>query len=178
MYISLQELELRSVRFAVDIPAGEIEFVDPAVQTSVLHAAGIAELVSHALGEIRIRGNLTVAMEAPCDRCLEPARFAVSKAFDLVYIPTPEDIGGERAIDESGSDVGFYEGAGIELNDVLREVVLLALPMRWMCEDDCKGICPTCGRNRNQEECDCNNKAVDDRWNKLRGIRVETGPGK
>jgi uncharacterized protein len=176
MYISLQELELRQVRFMVDIPAGKIEFVDPAVQTSTLHAAGVAELASSAINEIRIRGNLTVAMEAPCDRCLEPARFAMNKTFDLVYVPTPEDTGGERAIDESGSDVGFYEGAGIELNDVLREVVLLALPMRFMCGDDCKGICPTCGRNRNQEDCDCNNKAVDDRWNKLRSIRVENRP--
>jgi uncharacterized protein len=178
MYISLQELELRPVRFAVDIPAGEIELVKPAEQTSMLHAAGIAELVSNALGEIRIRGNLTVAMEAPCDRCLEPAPFTLSKAFDLAYVPTPEATGGERAIDESGSDIGFYEGAGIELNDVLREVVLLALPMRWMCQDDCKGICPSCGQNRNQEDCDCNNKAADDRWSKLRSIRVGTGLGR
>lgn len=178
MYISLQELELRPVRFTVDIPAGEIDFVNPAAQTSVLHASGIAELVRNALGEIRISGSLSVAMEAPCDRCLEPARFALNKPFDLVYVPTPEDTGGERALDESASEVGFYDGGGIELNDVLREVVVLALPMRWMCEDDCKGICPSCGRNRNEEECDCNNKAADDRWNKLRNLRVETGPQK
>jgi len=175
MYISLQELELRPVRFSVDIPAGEIEFVNP-MQASVLHASGTAELVGHALGEIRIWGSLSVAMEAPCDRCLEPARFSVNKAFDLVYVPTPDNLSGEREIDESASDVGFYEGGGIELNDVLREVVLLALPMRWVCEDDCKGICPSCGRNRNVEECDCTNKAVDDRWSKLKNLRVETGP--
>jgi uncharacterized protein len=177
MFISLQELELRPVRFSVDMPAGEIDFVNPAVQASVLHAAGTAELVSHALDEIRIRGNLSVYVEAPCDRCLEPARSRLAKDFDLVYMPTPEDLTGERAIDEAASDVGFYSGAGIELNDVLREVVLLALPMRWMCQDDCKGICPSCGRNRNEEDCSCNNKAADDRWSKLRSIRVEIGPG-
>jgi uncharacterized protein len=176
MFISLQELELRPVRFSVDIPAGEIDFVNPAVQTSVLHAAGHAELVSHALDEIRIRGNLSVDTEAPCDRCLEPARSRLTKDFDLVYMPPPEGVAGEKAIEESASDVGFYEGAGIELNDVLREVVLLALPMRWTCQDNCKGICPSCGRNRNQEDCTCNNKAADDRWSKLRSIRVETGP--
>ena len=67
-----------------------------------------------------------------------------------MYMPPPEGVAGEKAIEPSASDVGFYEGAGIELNDVLREVVLLALPMRWMCQDDCKGICPSCGRNRNE----------------------------
>ncbi|MGC2660417.1 MAG: hypothetical protein WA324_20890, partial [Bryobacteraceae bacterium] len=95
MYISLQELELRPVRFTVDIPAGEIEFGNPSLQTSILHAVGSAELAHDALEEIRIRGNLSVTMEAPCDRCLEPARFALAKAFDLLYVPTPEDAGGE-----------------------------------------------------------------------------------
>lgn len=178
MYISLQELELRKVPFKVDIPAGEIEYDCPAVQASILHAVGTAELTSHALDEIRVRGKLTVSMEAPCDRCLEPARSDVNKTFDLAYVPTPAATGGEVEIDASASDVGFYEGAGIELNDVLREVVLLALPMQWVCEDNCKGICPSCGRNRNHETCDCQQTAADDRWTKLKSIRVETGPGK
>jgi uncharacterized protein len=178
VYISLQELELRKVPFTVDIPAGQIEFDCPAVQASNLHAAGAAELASHALDEIRVRGKLTVKMEAPCDRCLEPASFDLDNGFDLSYVPTPEASGGEVEIKASASDVGFYEGAGIELNDVLREVVLLALPMQWVCEDDCKGICPSCGRNRNHETCDCRERAADDRWSKLKTIRVETGPSK
>ncbi len=51
--------------------------------------------------------------------------------------------------------MGFYEGDGVELNDVLREFVLLTLPMQRVCSEDCKGICPECGQNRNQKECAC-----------------------
>ena len=67
--------------------------------------------------------------------------------------------------------MGFYEGDGLELNDVLREFVLLALPMQRLCDEKCKGICPLCGQNRNQNECRCQMTASDDRWAALKEIR-------
>jgi uncharacterized protein len=67
--------------------------------------------------------------------------------------------------------MGFYEGDGLELNDVLREFVLLALPMQKLCTENCKGICPVCGQNRNQSECSCQSNAGDDRWAALKEIR-------
>jgi uncharacterized protein len=78
-------------------------------------------------------------------------------------------------VDQGGIEVGYYEGSGLELNDVLREVVLLAVPMQLVCEETCKGICPDCGQNRNQIACDCHAKAVDDRWSKLHEIRAGSG---
>ena len=174
--ITLQELEQHSVRFKVDIPAGEIEFDGKVTQSSVLHAEGVAELVSHSLDEIRLHGDLQVTMAAPCDRCLEPVSLAVSSPFDLIYIPTSEAAeGGEDEIDEDAAEVGYYEGNGLQLNDVLREVVLLALPMQFVCSEDCKGICPICGQNRNQRACACQTAAADDRWSKLRDLRTEIG---
>ena len=68
--------------------------------------------------------------------------------------------GGEDEIDEAAVEVGYYEGNGLQLNDVLREVVLLALPMQLVCNESCKGICPVCGQNRNQRECGCQTAAV------------------
>ena len=64
-----------------------------------------------------------------------------------------------------------YEGDGLELNDVLREFVLLALPMQKLCNENCKGICPVCGQNRNQNECRCQNAADDNRWAALKELR-------
>jgi uncharacterized protein len=83
--------------------------------------------------------------------------------------------GGEDEIDEAAVEVGYYEGNGLQLNDVLREVVLLALPMQLVCGESCKGICPVCGQNRNQRECGCQAAAVDDRWSKLKNLRAEIG---
>lgn len=177
MFISLQALELKPVRFAVDVPAGEISFIEQITQASPLHAEGKAEVLHASIGEIRVSGKLTVQMEAPCDRCLEPASIPVARDFDLVYVPAEEaQASGEKEVDEAGVEVGYYEGNGLELNDVLREVVLLALPMQIICRDDCAGICPGCGGNRNQQACDCHPDAADDRWSELKKFRVEFSP--
>ena len=176
MLINLQELQQHNVRFKLDIPAGEIEFDNKVTQAAPLHAEGVAELLNHSLGEIRLQGNLQVAVASPCDRCLEPVSLPIRSPFDLVYMPASEAaVGGEDEIDEAAVEVGYYEGNGLQLNDVLREVVLLALPMQLVCDENCKGICPVCGQNRNQRECACQSAAVDDRWNKLKDLRAEIG---
>lgn len=176
MFITLQELELHAVPFAVEIPIGGIEFDQQLRQASPLSARGSADLINHALGEIRIRGSLSVTMEADCDLCLDPARCQVEKRFDLFYQPAGEFVkGGEDEIEEVESEVAYYQGDRLDLNEILREVVLLALPMRLTCREDCKGICPQCGQNRNQAPCDCQTQAVDDRWGQLRAIRVALG---
>ncbi|HTU46468.1 MAG TPA: DUF177 domain-containing protein [Bryobacteraceae bacterium] len=177
VFISLQQLELRSVPFKVDIPTNEIDYGSEITQSSVLHAEGSAQLLNHSLGEVRVQGDLTVAMQAICDRCLESANFPVERHFDLVYMPATEAaIGGEKEIHHAGIEVGYYEGSGLALNDVLREVILLALPMRLVCSEACKGICPMCGQNRNQHDCGCQPEPVDNRLHKLKIFRAEIGP--
>lgn len=180
VFLSVKELELRKVRFDVAIPPGEIDFRDNGLkQTGPLEAHGQAELLGHTLGEIRVQGHLKIAMEADCDRCLEPAVFPVDTDFDLYYRPSaPESNnhhhpGEEVEIDEGEAEIGFYDGAGLELEDILREHILLSLPMQKVCREDCHGICPVCGRNRNLAECGCEVKAVDDRWSALKKLKME-----
>lgn len=177
MFISLQELESKPVRFSADVEPGEISFGGEITQRSPLHAEGRAELLHGSLGEIRISGKLAVEMEGSCARCLETAILPVDKEFDLVYLPADESQGpGEKEVDEAGVEVGYYEGNGLELNESLREVVLLALPMQVICREACAGICPTCGGNRNQQACDCHAEATDDRWSELKKFRAEFSP--
>lgn len=177
MFISLQELQQRSVRFGVDVPAGEIDYDNKIAQSSVLHAEGVAQLLNHSLGEIRVQGDLNVTVEATCDRCLEAAEFPVQNHFDLVYMPARSTLrGGEEEIDPAGIEVGYYEGSGLALNDILREVVLLALPMQLICSEACRGICPECGQNRNQRDCGCHSEHHDDRWSQLKNLRAEISP--
>ena len=174
MFISLQQLEQHPVRFQVEIPAGEIDYDSKVSQSSALRAEGIAQLLNHSLGEVRVQGSLNVTVEGTCDRCLETAVFPLENRFDLVYMPAGESAGGEDEIDEAGIEVGYYDGNGLALNDILREVVLLALPMQFICREACKGICPACGQNRNQGDCGCRSDAIDHRWNQLKNLRAET----
>jgi uncharacterized protein len=175
--LSLQELELRPVHFDVNIPAGEIDYDNQLKQTSRLHAKGVAELVNNSLGEIRVKGWLAVDIEGSCDRCLDIARLAVKRDFDLCYFPSEQfAAGGEDALDEEASDIAYYDGDRLDLNEILREVVLLAVPMQIICSEDCKGICPNCGQNRNIQDCRCEAPVVDDRWSKLKALRAELSP--
>ncbi len=169
MFFHIRDLEVRAGRFDVELAPGEIEFLDPKLrQAGPLKAQGKVELVTGAIGEIRVKGHVSVVMEADCDRCLEPARFPVDADFELYYRPVVEPASHEIAIDDSESEMGFYQGDGIELNDALREYILLALPMQRICREDCKGICPACGQNRNQKDCGCHAEAIDDRWASLK----------
>ncbi|MCS6951241.1 MAG: DUF177 domain-containing protein [Bryobacterales bacterium] len=172
MFLSVREMELRKVRFHETFPPGQIEFFDAKLwQASLLEASGSAELIPNSGGEIRVRGRLTVCMQAECDRCLEPASFPLDLAFDLFYEPlTSSPRVEEVELSESDCEVAFYQGEGLELEDVLREQILLALPMRRICREDCKGICPQCGQNRNLAPCACRPQAVDDRWAALRDL--------
>ena len=174
MFFSVRDLELRKAHFEVAYSPGEIEFQEPKLrQSSPLEAEGTAELLGNSLGEIRVKGHLRVTVDTDCDRCLEPASMPVDTDFDLYYRPEPEKVrvGDEIEIDEGESQIAFYEGEGLDLRDILREHVLLSLPMQRVCSEVCKGICPICGQNRNTVSCRCAVKPVDDRWAALKNLK-------
>jgi len=172
MLLSVKEMEVRKVRFDETFQPGEIDFSFAGVrQAAPLRVDGIAELLANTEGEVRIKGHLGVKMESECDRCLATAYFPLDCDFDLFYRPSESlSVEEEVAIDEGEAEMGFYGGAGIELEEMLREQILLLLPMQRVCAADCKGICPVCGKNRNESLCDCRVETSDDRWNALRKI--------
>ena len=174
MFFSVKELEIKKLRFDVSFPPGEIQYEEGLRQATPLEVQGEAELLAHTLGEIRIRGHLKVRMRADCDRCLEPAEFPIDSNFDLFY--RPENRPGfeeEVEIDEGETEIAFYEGGGIELKDVIREFVLLSMPMQRICSENCRGICPVCGQSRNLANCGCESKPIDDRWSALKKLQVK-----
>jgi uncharacterized protein len=81
-------------------------------------------------------------------------------------------VAGEHAITEDETEIGYYEQSGLLLEDAVREQVLLTLPGRTLCQEDCKGLCPHCGINRNLANCECVEKPVDPRLAALAGIAV------
>ncbi len=173
MLLSVKEMEVRMVRFDETFKPGQIDFADAGVrQSTPLHAQGTAELLANTDGEVRIQGRMKVAMEAECDRCLTGlATFPVDAPFDLFYRPNSAVADLEEiAIDPGEAEIGFYQGTGLELEDILREQILLLLPMQRVCSEGCLGICPLCGKNRNETVCDCTVAPADDRWSALRKL--------
>ncbi len=173
MFLRVQDLELGPVRFNRDFAPGEIDFDEEALrQVSTLSVAGKAEY-SAALGEIRLEGRLQVTMEADCDRCLDACRFPLETGFSLSYFPSEANVGPEEAgLKEDEVAMAFYEGDGLLLEDVLREQILLGVPMQKLCRPDCRGLCPSCGENWNQRQCNCQPVAADDRWAALQSWKT------
>lgn len=171
MFLQIRQLQLEPIRFDETHQPGTIDFFDSQLrQVAPLAAKGKAEL-SGAMMEIRVRGHVNTTIEVACDRCLELALFPIDTDFSLLYRPTAYSPEREEVnIETSETEVGFYEGEGLELTDVLREQVLLSMPMHRVCREDCKGICPVCGQNRNSVECHCHVVAGDDRWTGLKNL--------
>ncbi len=178
MLIRVRELELRNLEFDETFQPGAIEFGPDFRQVGPLHSDGRAELIVEHRGhhqdveDIRLVGKVETNLEFSCARCLEPVGHDVNWAFDLIYRPLGVDRrADEVAITEAETEIGYYQGEGLLLEDALREQVLLATPVRALCREDCKGLCPHCGQNLNIEQCHCEPHLSDPRWEALNEIK-------
>jgi uncharacterized protein len=178
MFIEVAELELHPIDFQEEFPPNAIDLGADVRQRTPLKTSGRAQLVEEHRGkreviqDIRLQGELSTSLELACARCLDPVKSDVSRAFDLLYRPLGIDAGNaELSVTGAEAEVGYYEGDGLLLEDVLREQTLLAVPLKVLCREDCKGLCPTCGKNRNVELCACADATGDPRWEALKDIR-------
>ena len=122
-----------------------------------------------------LAGRVRTSLELPCSRCLEPFRCAVDAAFDLRYLPRRVNTGeDEREVQEDDLTTAFYENDTIDLGQLMREQLYLALPMKPLCSDACMGLCPQCGTNRNRTPCACTPHWEDPRLSVLKAIRKES----
>jgi len=108
-------------------------------------------------GDILADGSFSAEGEAPCDRCTEPVAVRFGKAFNILLTPRSRGPAGSGPIElrEEDLDVGYYDGTGVEVNDIFWEQVALEIPAKVVCSEDCRGVCPACGANRNREACSC-----------------------
>ena len=120
----------------------------------------------------RLVGRMETTLEVPCSRCLEPMTVPVRTEFDLRYQPHSTNTGeGEKEIEEDDLTTAFYQNDEIDLEQLMREQFYLALPMKPLCEDDCRGLCPICGANLNRTTCDCKQESLDPRLEALKKLR-------
>jgi uncharacterized protein len=110
----------------------------------------------------RLVGHVTGALELACSRCLEAFRLPVDAAFDLIYSPEQENVGeGEVEVADDDLSTAFYRDQTIDLGGLMREQFLLAVPMKPLCSDACRGLCPDCGTNWNSGACSCTPRWTD-----------------
>jgi uncharacterized protein len=170
-FVDLKDLD-QKVSLEGTFDPGVIEFGAEGIrQVGPLTWSATAERAGE---EIRIAGNLTGTMESNCSRCLEPARYEIQKTFDLFFRERDENLFDEDQdveLTEEDTRTAFFTGTQLAIGDVLREQVVLALPMKALCRVDCKGLCPVCGTNWNQNTCSCSGEVFSPHMEKLLEIK-------
>ncbi len=134
---------------------------------------------------VRVSAHAKAALTVACGRCLSPVSLDVPVDFELTLVPSDEYDDERRAAKDHGSkpvggsfdakdaEEDTYAGKVIDLDPVVREQLLLALPAYPVCKDDCKGLCPVCGANLNDRECGCDRHVPDPRWAGLRNVKLQ-----
>jgi uncharacterized protein len=145
--------------------------VDEALDRASLHLEGEADVVLRPGGRvtchvdlvdggtIHVRGRLVGSLDAECARCLESYPLGVGQELDLFYLPRAKGEPQEQAEEVELSDhevvVGYYDGEQLDLGEAMREQIVLGLPLKPLCREDCRGRCPSCGQDRNTKTCAC-----------------------
>ena len=127
----------------------------------------------HKLGDAAfgVSGRARTEFEVECSRCLEPFRVPSDAAFDLRYVSQSENAGeGEREVGEGDLATAFYRDGMLDLVELLREQFVLALPMKPLCTEECRGLCAECGTNLNKTQCGCAPKWEDPRLAPLKSL--------
>ena len=133
--------------------------------------------------DVRLAGEVEAALEVECSRCLKRYRQAVQDSFEMLLEPIrgrqPPDPEGVEMLEKFGVylgdelEVGWYRGKEIELDPLLAEVTALAMPFQPLCREDCAGLCPHCGIDRNQASCDCTDQKPDSPFAALAALRKD-----
>lgn len=146
---------------------------EPSLGGGADHQLGQCDLTLRATrsgDRVQLIGSIRVPVTFECDRCLAPLSVPVDESFDLIYVP-PLGTGDERELEENDLSLGFYQDGIINVDDLVREQIELALPMARLCIEACQGLCPICGANLNLNKCGCIDDPIDKRWAALKEIK-------
>ena len=122
-----------------------------------------------------VEGTVTTTAEMPCSRCLETTPLSLQSPFHYTFVPPPPPSLPQEDVELSAKDLDFayFEGEDIDLDAVVFEQVLLQIPLKPLCADSCRGLCPHCGVNLNATSCDCRGEHLDERLAILKQFKAQ-----
>ena len=170
MRIELENLEGGKSDFAHVYNPEELNPVDERVKLTA--PATVNGKVRLSGNEVFVNGHFDTRAQVECDRCLKPIELSVSADFELEYITGSEyESTAVAELTEAEMSVAVFDGEALDVDEIVKEQILLAVPTRMLCREDCKGICPECGVDRNTGECNCETKEIDPRWAALKNLK-------
>ena len=169
MRIELVNLEQGRGEYAHVYQPDELGSLDERVR--VIEPVTVTGKVRVAGTEVFVNGHIETRAEVECDRCLQQIETPVRSDFELEYI-TGTDYASSQAVELTENDlsISVFDGEAIDVDEIVKEQILLAVPTRMLCRPDCQGICPNCGIDKNTGQCACEDDEVDPRWAALKNL--------
>lgn len=172
MFVDISKLETGTTRFERTFAAEGLDF-----DYRECRLAGewtlTADVSKNARDEVTLKARVRGFVEAPCDRCLETFRIDLDHRFETYLVPSARIAGHGKEVEvtHENADEVFYTDPRISLADTLVEQVMLALPAKLLCRENCAGLCPGCGENLNAGPCACAADGDDPRLLLIREMR-------
>jgi uncharacterized protein len=171
MRIELDKLEGQGGKFAQVYETNELPLEDTEVRLA--EQAEVRGRIRRTGKEVELQGKLHTKIEMVCDRCLQPVELLIDTEFSERFVRAVSWAAEEQhELQAEDLNIAVFDGEGIELDDLVREELLLALPVNVLCREDCQGLCPVCGIDRNLRNCQCESDVVDSRWQKLKELQM------
>ncbi len=136
-----------------------------------LHQVGVSANIQKVSQNIFFSGSLETTVETSCSRCLEIVTVPLQANFKYTLLPEVPLGKEEIELRTEDLDVAYYAGEMIDLDPIIYEQILLLIPMKPLCRESCRGLCPYCGTNLNAEPCDCQ-APVDERFALLKNLKI------
>ena len=145
---------------------------DPGLDFADARITGLVHLSKHG-HDLLVRGNLSGQMELACGRCLEFFAAPATIDFDLLLVPGPASASpAEEELSLADLDLDYYNGEMVDLESLLREQIILMIPLKPLCDETCQGLCPQCGANLKRETCTCATDAVNSPFAMLAKLKI------
>ncbi|MDD5711815.1 MAG: DUF177 domain-containing protein [Smithellaceae bacterium] len=138
-----------------------------------ISAAEITCRLQRVRETVYVEGEIKAELSAACGRCLEEIKLPLAGSFRYTLIPAPKEYAEESELSAEDMDSLYYEEEAVDLDPIIVEQVILQIPMKILCREDCKGLCPQCGANLNKGKCSCPEKPVDERLAVLKNLKLE-----
>ncbi|MEP7077148.1 MAG: DUF177 domain-containing protein [Acidobacteriota bacterium] len=152
----------------IDRPGIDLEREDARLAGPV---AANGSIEKHA-GWFSVSGQVSANVEIDCSRCLDPLKRLLAISFDIRLLDNEVLSGAaEREVEKGDLDLSVIDDERVDMNHIVREQILLELPEQVFCSENCKGLCPKCGSNRNLIDCKCEEDEIDPRWAALMNLK-------
>ncbi|MFA4922510.1 MAG: DUF177 domain-containing protein [Candidatus Neomarinimicrobiota bacterium] len=164
MKVRLNSLNDGKQIISAALSAGDLSITEPELESPVT----VTLKIDKGASEIKIDGVVKTTVKLVCDRCLTSFSRAINGTFSVIASFTHPEL----KVDDENMILIPPKANEINLNEHVHDTILLAIPMKILCREDCRGLCPTCGVNLNQTDCQCDIAEPDARWEPLKKLTL------